>query len=44
VRSVVRVKAGPFGEIKVTRALLSIDRSAPPAEAFAIPEGYRKTP
>ncbi|MGH7822433.1 MAG: DUF4412 domain-containing protein, partial [Candidatus Binatia bacterium] len=37
VRSIVRVKGGLFGEIKATRALLSVDRTAPPAEAFAVP-------
>jgi len=42
VRSIVRVKAGPFGEFKVARALVSIDRSAPPPDDFRVPEGFRR--
>ncbi|MGH7860075.1 MAG: DUF4412 domain-containing protein [Candidatus Binatia bacterium] len=42
VRSIVRVKGGLFGEIKVTRALLSVDRNAPPEEAFVVPSDYRR--
>lgn len=42
VRSIVRVKGGLFGEIKVTRALLSVDPSVPREEVFVVPSNYRR--
>ena len=42
LRSVVRVKGGMLGEMKVTRAVVSLDRSPVPASVFAVPEGYRR--
>jgi hypothetical protein len=43
IRSTVRAEGGFFGEIKVTRALLEIDRTPPAADRFEIPAGYRRT-
>ncbi len=41
VRSIVRVRGGMW-EIKVARALTSLDRSRPPQEAFEAPADYRR--